>query len=41
MTKIRNNLRLIVIAIRHLIMVKMYKMDIAKSARISFGTRQD
>lgn len=41
MTKIRNVIRLIVISFRHLIFTQIYKMDIAKSARISFGTKLD
>ena len=41
MTAIRNFIRLIVITIRHWIFNKIYKMDIAKSARISYGTKLD
>ena len=41
MSKIRNLIRLIVITFRHLFLSKIYKMDIEKSARISFGTKLD
>lgn len=41
MTKIRNFIRLIMIRLRYVIMTKAYKMDIAKSARISFGAKLD
>lgn len=41
MTKIRNFIRLIVITVKHIILTKFYNMDIAKSARISFGTKLD
>jgi acetyltransferase-like isoleucine patch superfamily enzyme len=41
MTKLRNFIRLIVISIRHFILVKFYKMNIDKTARISFGTILD
>ena len=41
MTEFRNFVRLIVITIRHFIFSKVYKMNIDKSARISFGTKLD
>jgi len=41
MTKLRNFIRLIVISIRHFILTKIYKMNIDKTARISFGTKLD
>ena len=41
MVKIRELIRLIVITYRHFIFTKVYKMDIAKSARISYGTKLD
>lgn len=41
MTKIRNFIRLIVITVKHITLTKFYNMDIAKSARISFGTKLD
>lgn len=41
MRQIREILRLIVICIRKWVFCKIYKMDIAKSARISFGARLD
>ena len=41
MTKIRNFIRLIVIGLRYFVLTKVYKMDISKSARISFGTKLD
>lgn len=41
MTKIRNFIRLIVITVKHIILTRLYNMDIAKSARISFGTKLD
>lgn len=41
MSKIRNILRIIVITFRHFIMTKLYKMNIHKTARISFGTKLD
>jgi len=41
MTKLRNLIRLIVISYRHFIFTKLYKMNIDKTARISFGTKLD
>ena len=41
MKRIRETLRLIVIAIRYYYLTKIKKMDIAKSARISVGTHLD
>lgn len=41
MTKIRNFIRLIVIGLRYFVQTKVYKMDISRSARISFGTKLD
>jgi acetyltransferase-like isoleucine patch superfamily enzyme len=41
MTKLRNFIRFIVISIRHFIFVNIYKMNIDKTARISFGTKLD
>lgn len=41
MARIRNFIRLIVIGLRHLILTKVYKMDISRSARVSFGARLD
>jgi len=41
MTKFRNFIRLIVISIRHYILTNVYKMNIHKTARISFGTILD
>ena len=41
MSKIRNLIRLIVIHLRYVVLTKLYKMDIAKTARISFGTKLD
>ena len=41
MVKIRELIRLIVITIRHWMFTSLYKMDIAKSARISFKTKLD
>lgn len=41
MTKLRNFIRLIVISYRHFIFTKLYKMNIDKTARISFGTKLD
>lgn len=41
MTKIRNFIRLIVIGLRYFVLTKVYKMDISKSARVSFGTKLD
>jgi acetyltransferase-like isoleucine patch superfamily enzyme len=41
MTKLRNFIRVIVISIRYLILVKVYKMNIHKTARISFNTKLD
>lgn len=39
--KLRNLVRLIVISIQHTIYVNFLKMDISKSARISFGAKLD
>lgn len=41
MVKIRNVVRFIVITIRHWILCNLYGMDIAKSARISYGAKLD
>ena len=41
MRTIRNFIRLIVITIRHFILNRIYRMDIDKSARISYGARLD
>ena len=41
MRKIRNFVRLIVIAIRHWVLTAVYGMSISKSARVSFGTKLD
>lgn len=41
MIKFREFIRLIVIALRFVVLTKLYGMDIAKTARISFGTRLD
>ena len=41
MTKIRNIIRLVIIGLRHSFYTKIYKMNIDKSARISFGTKLD
>lgn len=41
MTKIRNLIRLLLIFIRFFVLTKIYKMNIHKSARISFGTKLD
>lgn len=41
MIKLRNIIRLFVISIRHLILTKVYKMNIHYTARISFGTKLD
>lgn len=41
MVKIRELIRLIVISFRHWVLTSLYKMDVAKSARISFGTKLD
>jgi acetyltransferase-like isoleucine patch superfamily enzyme len=41
MVKIRRLIRLTAISVMYLIYTKMYKMQIAKSARISFGTKLD
>ena len=41
MKSIREFIRLIAILIRHFIYVRMWKMDISRSARISFGAKLD
>lgn len=41
MTKFRNALRLAVISIRYFVFTKVYKMNIDKTARISYGTKLD
>jgi len=41
MKKIREIVRLVTISIRHLLLTKLWKMDISKSARISFGAKLD
>lgn len=41
MSKIRNFIRLIVIALRHFILTAVYGMHIDRSARISFRTKLD
>lgn len=41
MIKIRELIRLIVIALRFVLFTKLYGMNIAKTARISFGTKLD
>lgn len=41
MTKIRNFIRIIIISIRHFVLTTIYKMNISKTARISFGTILD
>ena len=41
MVIIRENLRLIVLSIRYWLLTSIYKMDIAKNARISYGTKLD
>ena len=41
MTDLRNFIRLIVIAVRQFILSKLYKMNIDKSARISYGAKLD
>lgn len=41
MRKIRNIIRIIVITIRHFLLTKVYGMNIATTARISFGTKLD
>lgn len=41
MKKIREFVRLIAVAIRHLILTKLYGMDIKPKARISFGAKLD
>lgn len=38
---IRNFIRLVVLSIQHFIYLSIYRMDISKSARISFGTKLD
>lgn len=38
---IRNYIRIIAITLRHIVLTKIYGMDIAKSARISFGSKLD
>jgi acetyltransferase-like isoleucine patch superfamily enzyme len=40
-TRIRNHIRLAAIRLRHWALVHVYGMDIASSARISWGTRLD
>ncbi len=41
MTRVRNLIRLIVISIRHFVLSKIYRMNIAKSARISYSAKLD
>lgn len=41
MIKIREFIRFIVISFRHWVFTKLYKMNISKTARISFGTKLD
>lgn len=41
MSKLRNVIRLIVIYIRFIFYKKVYKMNIAKTARVSFGAKLD
>jgi len=41
MTKLRNLIRLIMISVKHIVLTRLYNMDIAKSARISFGAKLD
>ena len=41
MVKFREFIRYIVIGVKHWIYTKVYKMDISKSSRISFGTKLD
>lgn len=41
MTKLRNFIRLIMISVKHIVLTRLYNMDIAKSARISFGAKLD
>jgi len=41
MKKIREFIRLIAIGIRHLILTKLYGMDISSTARISYGAKLD
>jgi acetyltransferase-like isoleucine patch superfamily enzyme len=41
MTNFRNFIRVIIIYIRHKIFISIYQMNIAKSARISYGTKLD
>lgn len=41
MVRLRNAIRLIVIFIRYLILKKIFRMDISKSCRISFGAKLD
>ena len=39
--KIRELIRFIMISIRHFFLTKLYKMDISKQARISYGAKLD
>ena len=41
MNKLRNFIRIIILSIQHQFYTKVLKMDIANSARISFGTKLD
>lgn len=41
MNRLRNFIRIIILSIQHQFYTKVYKMDIAHSARISFGTKLD
>jgi acetyltransferase-like isoleucine patch superfamily enzyme len=41
MVKVRELIRLVAISIKYWFLVKVYKMDIAKTSRISFGAKLD
>lgn len=41
MVNIRNSIRLVALFLRYLILAKVYRMDIARSARISLGVKLD
>ena len=41
MVKIRNFIRYVVINLQHFILTKNYRMNISKTARLSFGTKLD
>lgn len=38
---LRNNLRLVIIRVRHILLTKLYGMDISTNARISVGAKLD